>query len=110
MFPSENLLTKFEGVFDTLIERDETICSFVEIIRAGSFADSRGIPQRFGKKIIKLRGYLNSGEVQWYRNNKKTLLGVTLAGVFQEGREDKDLSKYPNLVHVDLDKLMVEQV
>ena len=58
MFPSENLLTKFEGVTDTLSEWDETLCSFVEIIRAGSFQDSRGIPQRFARKIVKLRGYL----------------------------------------------------
>ena len=110
IFPSRNQITRFEGVTDTLSVWDETLCSFVEIIRVGSFKDSRGVPQRFGKKIIKLRGYLESGEKKTYDTNKKKLLGVTLAGVFREGRHDRDLIDYSGLVHVDLDKLTVEQV
>ena len=110
MFPSENMITKFDDVFDTLSEFDETICSFVEIIRAGRFQDSRGIPQRFARKIVKLRGYLESGDKKRYDTNKKKLLGVTLAGVFREGRHDRDLTDYSGLVHVDLDKLTTEQV
>ena len=110
MFPSENMITKFDDVFDTLSEFDETICSFVAIIRAGSFQDSRGEPQRFARKIVKLRGYLESGDKKRYDTNKKKLLGVTLAGVFRNGREDKHLTQYSGLVHVDLDKLQIEQV
>lgn len=110
MYRSDHPITRFEGVTDTLSKWDESICSFVEIIRAGSFRDSRGALQRFGKKIIKLRGYLESGEKKIYDTNKKKLLGVTLAGVFREGRHDRDLIDYSGLVHVDLDKLTVEQV
>ncbi|NDB65857.1 MAG: hypothetical protein EB168_09345 [Euryarchaeota archaeon] len=110
MYRSDHRITRFEGVTDTLSVSDETLCSFVEIIRSGSFKDSRGVPQRFGKKIIKLRGYLESGEKKTYDTNKKKLLGVTLTGVFREGRHDRDLTDYSGLVHVDLDKLTVEQV
>ena len=110
MYRSDHPITRFEGVTDTLSEWDENLCSFVEIIRVGSFQDSRGTPQRFGKKINKLRGYLESGEKKTYDTNKKKLLGVTLAGVFREGRHDRDLIDYSGLVHVDLDKLTIEQV
>lgn len=110
MFPSEQLLTRFEGVTDTLSVTDETLCSFVEIIRAGSFKNGRGIPQRFRKKIVLLRECLHSGELKVYQSEKKKLLGVTLAGVFREGRHDADLTDYSGLVHVDLDKLTPEQV
>lgn len=95
MFPSESMITKFDDVFGTISEFDETLCSFFEIIRS----------PRFARKIQKLRFYLANGEEKRYRTNKKKLLGVTLAGVFREGREDKDLTKYSGLVHVDLDKL-----
>jgi len=100
MFPSESMITKFDDVFGTISEFDETLCSFFEIIRS----------PRFARKIQKLRFYLANGEEKRYRTNKKKLLGVTLAGVFREGREDKDLTKYSGLVHVDLDKLQVEEV
>ena len=100
MFPSESMITKFDDVFVTISEFDETLCSFFEIIRS----------PRFARKIQKLRSYLANGEEKRYRANKKKLLGVTLAGVFREGREDKDLTKYSGLVHVDLDKLQVEEV
>ena len=100
MFPSESMITKFDDVFGTISEFDETLYSFFEIIRS----------PRFARKIQKLQSYLANGEEKRYRTNKKKLLGVTLAGVFREGREDKDLTKYSGLVHVDLDKLSVEQV
>ena len=110
MYRSDHRITRFLGVKDTLSVSDETLCSFVEIIRAGRFLDSKDVPQRFRKKIVMLRQCLHLGEIKEYQDEKKKLLGVTLAGVFREGRHDRDLTDYSGLVHVDLDKLTVEQV
>ena len=110
MYPSEARLTRFEGVFDNLSEWDETLCSFVEIIRAGRYTSKRGIDEKFRKKILKYRNFLSSGDLKNYSDGKKKLMGVTLAGVFREGRKDEHLVRYSGLVHVDLDKLQVEQV
>ena len=110
MYRSDRRITRFLGVKDNLSVSDETLCSFVEIIRSGRFLDSKDVPQRFRKKIVMLRQCLHLGETKEYRDEKVKLLGVTLAGVFREGRHDRDLTDYSGLVHVDLDKLTVEQV
>ena len=110
MYPSEKRLTRFEGVFDNLSEWDETLTSFIEIIRAGRYTNKRGIDERFRKKILKYRSFLSSGDLINYRDGKKKLMGVTLAGVFREGRKDEHLVRYSGLVHVDLDKLQDDQV
>lgn len=61
-------------------------------------------------KIEKLRKELDSGNKDYYDNNKKSLPAVTFSATFQENRRKDNLKEYNQILVIDIDKLSTEEM
>lgn len=99
---SHTKLTQFANVWDARSEIDLQVEQILQVIRSDGLTEYQD----------RLRNYLaeDGPTSKRYRDGKRHLPAVTLAGVFREGREDHHLTEYSGIVHLDLDGLNPLQV
>ncbi len=65
---------------------------------------------KYGEQVSSLQLLLNSGKVDEYNQQKKSLLAFTPSASFEGGRKIEFLEEYSGLIILDIDKLQPDQL